>query len=327
MITPLQSLTSVTEALALPIDLRIKRDDLFPMPGGGNKARKIQTILQYALNHGYTALVTNGGPQSNHARATAIVAAQHGLHCHLVIHLQPGISYPNTGNILLMRLAGAEVDLCRHEELAERMDRAMERLTKNGHRPLYIWGGGHCVQGTIPFVEAAGEFQGQAEDWHPDFLVFASATGTTQAGFIIGFAPLGTRVIGISIARSTARGAPIVEQSIAEYQEHLGLPQSSFPVEFRDEWTCGGYEQTCPELLSIIRTAARAGLFVDPTYSGKALWGLVELVRSGQIPAGSKVLFWHTGGLMNLMAAPDLLWKGGGGRIVAEATERRALRA
>lgn len=192
----------------------------------------------------------------------AVVCAELGIRCHLVIVLEPDTPYLDSGNILLMRLSGATIEFCRKEQLAERMDAAMAALTRQGHHPLYGWGGGHGLQGTVAFVEAAAEAQAQCGEWRPDFMIAASATGSTQAGFAIGYAGSSTRVIGISVAREAERGTRIV------------------------------------------RRAARAGVFVDPTYSGKALRGLVELVRRGDVPRGSRVLFWHTGGLMNLLASP-----------------------
>lgn len=306
-ITPLQKISRVEAILGQNIDLRIKRDDLYPMPGGGNKARKIQCIIKYALANGYNALVTTGGPQSNHARATAIVAAQYGLPCHLVITLDSKKLYMNTGNILLMKMAGAEIEFCELSQLAAKMDSAMASFESKGFKPLYIWGGGHCVHGTEPFVEAVSEFRKQANGWEPDYMVFASATGTTHAGFSIGFADSPTKVIGISVARESQRGTSIVKQCIGEYQEYKKLLQKEIPVEFRDEWTCGGYEIYNEHLLNTIEKTAKAGIFVDPTYTGKAFTGLTDMIADGQIPAGSKVLFWHTGGLLNLTACREFI--------------------
>ncbi len=304
--TPLEANPRLAEALGLDIELRIKRDDLYPMPGGGIKARKIRYVMRDVVSAGHDVLVTNGGPQSNHARAAAVACAEIGIRCHLVIVLEPGTEYRDAGNILLMRLSGATMEFCRKDQLAERMDAAMASLTKHGHSPLYVWGGGHGVQGTLAFVEAAAEAQGQCGEWHADYMFAASATGSTQAGLAIGYAGSPTRVIGISVARDAERGGRIVCECVADYYAH-GLsapaPESTVKVEFRDEWTDGGYERTSPALLDVVQRAARAGVFVDPTYSGKALRGLVELVRRGEVPRGSRVLFWHTGGLMNLQAS------------------------
>lgn len=307
--TPLEANSRLLTVLGgdLDVDLRIKRDDLYPLPGGGIKARKIRYILRDVIAGGHDVLVTNGGPQSNHARAAAVGCAELGIRCHLVIVLEPDTPYLDSGNILLMRLSGATIEFCHKEQLAERMDAAMAALTRQGHHPLYVWGGGHGLQGTLAFVEAAAEAQAQCGEWRPDFMIAASATGSTQAGFAIGYAGSSTRVIGISVARAAERGARIVRECVAGYYAQ-GLPtpapQAAVHVDFRDEWTDGGYERTSPALLDIVRRAARAGVFVDPTYSGKALRGLVELVRRGDVPRGSRVLFWHTGGLMNLLASP-----------------------
>jgi 1-aminocyclopropane-1-carboxylate deaminase/D-cysteine desulfhydrase-like pyridoxal-dependent ACC family enzyme len=185
------------------------------------------------------------------------------------------------------------------------MDAAMELYAQQGHRPLYVWGGGHSLAGTHAFVDASAEVRRQCAGWEPDFLVMASATGSTQAGFAIGFADTRTRVLGISSARDAVRGGSVVRECIDEYLGHFSptSPDRGAPrVEFLDEWTDGGYERTSGALLEVVRTAARAGVYVDPTYSGKALRGLVALCRRGDIARGSRVLFWHSGGLMNLQA-------------------------
>jgi 1-aminocyclopropane-1-carboxylate deaminase/D-cysteine desulfhydrase-like pyridoxal-dependent ACC family enzyme len=287
----------------MDIDLRIKRDDLYPLYGGGIKARKIGYIVREAIEQGYDALVTNGGPQSNHARATAVVAAALGLKCHLVIVLEPGTQYSMSGNILLMRMSGAAIEYCTKDQLAARMDRAVSALENKGHRPLYIWGGGHCLQGTVAFVEAAAEARRQCGEWIPNYLVLASATGSTQAGLAIGYADLPTEVVGISIARETSRGTRIVGECIDEYLTANNQVRAPIRVIFRDDWTGGGYELYSPELFSVIDRASKAGHYFDPTYSGKGLRGLVSMTRQGEIPAGSRVLLWHTGGLLNLQAA------------------------
>jgi 1-aminocyclopropane-1-carboxylate deaminase/D-cysteine desulfhydrase-like pyridoxal-dependent ACC family enzyme len=287
----------------LDIDLYLKRDDLYPFCGGGSKARKMQYIMRDIEAAGNDVIVTNGGPQSNHARAAALMAADKGMPCHLVIVMEPGIPYPITGNLLLMKMSGATIEYCTKDQLGKRMDCAIEAYKKMGCNPAYIWGGGHFHAGTVAFVEAAEEARSQCGDWIPDFVVHASGTGTTQAGLAIGYADLPTRVIGISVARDAARGAQVVRDTITDYFEKTGGPRKDILVDFRDDWTCGGYEQTNSELLSVVMTAAKTGFMVDPTYSGKALYGLIKLMKRGDIPTGSRVLFWHTGSLLNLMAS------------------------
>jgi len=300
--TPVECGARLAAMLNLEIDLRVKRDDLYPMPGGGIKARKVEYIIRDAIEKGHDVIVTNGGPQSNHARASAIMAARLGILCHLVVVLEKGKRYANTGNVLLMRMAGASMEFCSKDELADRMDEAMRYLAGKGHHPLYIWGGGHCHAGTVAFVDAAREARAQCGGWAPDFLVMASGTGTTQAGLAIGYADAATQVIGVSVAREAERGGAVVQACIENYFREAGVPAREVDVDFRDDWTDGGYEATSPELYAVIESAAKAGYFFDSTYSGKAVRGLVDLVHRGEIPAGSKVLLWHSGGLLNLQA-------------------------
>jgi D-cysteine desulfhydrase len=302
--TPLIEHSRLLAKFGFDIDLRIKRDDLYPMAGGGVEARKIGYIMRDLIANGHDVIVTNGGPQSNHARAAAVLSAQLGIKCHIVVVLEPRKVYRDTGNILLMRLSGATIEFCSKEQLASCMDQAVGRFQTKGYNPVYVWGGGHCLAATIAFIDAANEAQSQCGEWQPNYLVFASGTGTTQAGLAIGYAGKSTRVIGISVARDTERGTQVINECISEYFNCI-FPhkRSTIEIDFRDEWTDGGYEKTSFALLDVIARAAQAGCFVDPTYSGKALRGLKELVERGEIPQGSKVLFWHTGGLMNLLAS------------------------
>jgi len=273
------------------------------MPGGGIKSRKILYIIDEILKNKHDVIVTNGGPQSNHARAAALMAAKFGLRCHLVIVLEPGVEYPLTSNILLMKMKGAVIEYCRKNQLSETMDRVIDHYGKAGNKPVYIWGGGHNAAGTHAFVEAAEEAQNQCGKWIPDYFVMASGTGSTQAGLIIGYGNFDTKVIGISVARKQNRGTSIIRDCISDYYSSLGLSAGGHEIYFYDNWTFGGYEKTSADLINLINNTAKAGIILDPTYSGKGFFGLVEMVKSGQIPSGSKVLFWHTGGLLNIMGS------------------------
>ncbi|TWU37659.1 D-cysteine desulfhydrase [Novipirellula aureliae] len=303
LMTPIEQHPVLVARLNLDVDLRVKRDDLYPSPGGGSKARKIKYIMRDLIAQGHDVLVTNGGPQSNHARASAVACSLLGIDCHLVLVIEKGVQYKETGNLLLMRMSGATIEFCEKDQLSERMDQAIKSYENKGRSPFYVWGGGHSVAGTIAYVEAAKETQLQCSDWIPDYLVVASGTGTTQAGLTIGYENQPTRIIGISVARDAVRGTQVIHDSIKSYFDHSELDAPHLTVDFRDEWTCGGYEKTNPTLLEIVQQSARSGLIVDPTYSGKALLGMLELIKRRVIRTGSKVLFWHTGGLMNLQAS------------------------
>jgi 1-aminocyclopropane-1-carboxylate deaminase/D-cysteine desulfhydrase-like pyridoxal-dependent ACC family enzyme len=295
----------------LHIDLAIKRDDLFPVTGGGNKARKIINILKEAESQGCNALVTTGGLQSNHARVTALAAAAIGWRCKLILHGNSEEASKPKGNLLLMHLAGAEIEVVEPSGIAQAMRAAMNTLRAEGATPYEIPGGGHSVAGAMAFVEAIGELSEQCQDagWQPEWIIHASGTGTTQAGLTVGLERLGwqTQVLGISVARRNPRGTDIIEQACRDLRLQLGIAHSSGNVDFRDDWVGEGYERADVSILSAIRVAAEMeGLILDPTYTGKAFAALLDLVQVGEIRKRAHVLFWHTGGLLNLMASNSL---------------------
>ena len=285
--------------------LWVKHDDEFPGACGGNKVRKLSAILEEAERNGCNALVTTGGASSNHARAAALVAAARGWRARIVIHESEPTVWP--ANLRLAQLAGAEISFCDRVVVAEAMDAAMEDLRDAGLRPWYIWGGGHTPAGGRAYREAAVELAGQCGEQGvtPDFIVVASGTGTTQGGLQAGAAialPHAT-VIGISVAHAHTKGVQRVQEALRMIDaDEVGQ------VMFHDEFLAGGYGSSNPEQAGVIRWAARTeGLLVDPIYTGKAFHGVRCLISTGRIGSGSTVVFWHTGGLMNLLSS-DLRW-------------------
>jgi D-cysteine desulfhydrase len=289
------------------IDLHIKRDDTFPAYGGGSKARQISHILPAILSAGHRAIVTNGGLRSNHARATALACAEAGLPCRLVLHDEGRESSGANGNLLLMKMAGAQIECCRLNELAHRMDTAVSEWVEQGLNPFHLRGAGHCLEGSLAYHAAANEARAQCGEWIPDYVIHASGTGTIQAGLTAGYSGLPTKVIGISVAREKERGLKAVREALIQLGTYLGEDWSQSTLLFRDDWVMGGYEKTSEEVFSVIDEAGRNGLILDPTYTGKAWLGLTRLLAAGEIPPGSKVLFWHTGGVLNLLASPHYL--------------------
>jgi 1-aminocyclopropane-1-carboxylate deaminase/D-cysteine desulfhydrase-like pyridoxal-dependent ACC family enzyme len=292
----------------LGIDLRVKRDDLLPAPAGGNKVRKCASIFRDLVPNGVDTIITHGGAQSNHARIVAMESARRGLACVLVLHGDTNTQFG--GNLLLSRLVGARIVTTSHSALWETVKRCEAELLSQGATPFIVPGGGHCLEGAQAYADAVEELAGQLQsDWTPDFIVHASGTGATQAGLLAGIErrQWQTVVVGISVGRVSARGKPIVEKCYHVLRARLGLKATARPVLFRDDWLCGGYEAFDAGILNTIADAAGSeGLLLDPTYTGKAFTGLRQLARSGFIPARSKVLFWHTGGLLNLVAAHAL---------------------
>ncbi len=301
IITPFQQLIRI--GFNYKINLYTKRDDLFPLSGGGNKARKLEYILSEAKREGYNAIVTTGSNQSNHLRATALNASILGWKTISIIHdLKPD---KFTGNLRITYLTGSELRFVNKSDVKVAMDEAMEDLKKEKLKPLYIWGGGHSVLGSFAYYEAVKELKGQVGDMIPDFIVVASGTGTTQAGIEVGvrqFFPK-CKVLGVSVARNQKKGKDAIIESMKEINKYLKNSVNLQDDIFFDDTKMGkGYEDTFPELLDTIKWAAQTeGLILDPTYTGKAFFGLKKYVENGVISKGSNVVFWHTGGLLNLM--------------------------
>jgi len=292
----------------LNINLRIKHDDLYPLPGGGSKARKLNYILNANVKKKYNAIVTTGSNQSNHLRATALWAAKLGWKLICVIHDDEPDSFK--GNLKIVKLTGAELRFIQKTEVKEAMDKAMDDLCNEGYKPFYIWGGGHCVEGALAYYEAVKELKEQLNGVEPDYLFVASGTGTTQAGIEIGIRQYlpGCKVIGISVSREKKRGKEAILESMNKLNTYLGNPiKMPENIEFDDNWIGNGYEAIYPELIETIKWAAKTeGLILDPTYSGKAFHALRMYAKNNKIKTNSNVVFWHTGGLLNLMATSKL---------------------
>jgi 1-aminocyclopropane-1-carboxylate deaminase/D-cysteine desulfhydrase-like pyridoxal-dependent ACC family enzyme len=292
----------------------VKRDDLFPEYYGGNKARKIVYILEDAAKRGSNALVTAGSSVSNHARVCALAAARLGWKCAIIVHPDDfGADPALNPNLEIIRLTGASLSTAELSEVPAAMDAQMARLRAEGYNPYYVWGGGHCVQGSLAYYQAVRELKAQVEEQcaaPPNFIVVASGTGSTHAGIHLGcFRFLnGCTVIGVSIARQQARATPIVEQSVRELAAHLDQadPETT-AVNVRADFMGRGYRDRVPEVDALIPELLELeGLPLDPVYTGKAFFGLVCMARRGDIAVGSRVVYWHTGGLVNLFSSLPL---------------------
>lgn len=287
--------------------LSVVRDDLFPFIGGGGKARKAVEYEVMLREGDYNALVTCGGIQSNHNRAMALMAARNGWKCHLCIQGIEERFLQEKGNALLNRLSGAECELIRPEDTAVAMDRAMEKLKAEGFNPYYVHGGGHDLPGGTSFVKAVEELKRQceAEDYKPDYIFHASGTGSTQAGIVVGLEKVGwgdVKVVGISVARQQKRGKQVIAEFANMLGEHYGMRKDfTADIIFSTDYLYGGYEQYTPEMSAYLERAMKeTGLMFDTTYSGKGFYGMMDYVKKNQLD-NKNIMFWHTGGLMNLM--------------------------
>lgn len=293
----------------LNIDLRVKRDDLIPFFGGGNKVRKMVPIITDAIGNGANAIVTTGGPNSNHLRVFALISAYLGWKCSVVIHSECPINVNNNINYQLIRMTGATIKECTLSNAPTEMDGEMARLEGDGFHPYYVWGGGHTPQGIRAYVDAVDELKVQLDGWSPDYIIVPSGTGGTHGGIHIGASEKypNTTTFGISVARSKSRGLRKLDDTLNMYVSEYGAVQCK-PFVFLDKYNAGGYERVNPDISATIKDcASRYGLILDPTYTGKAFTGMINLIREGFIGRGSKVLFWHTGGMMNLFPTSKLV--------------------
>ena len=302
--TPIDSLSRLRDAIGGGPALLVKRDDAIPFGFGGNKVRKLQLVAAQALAQGADTLITTGGVQSNHARATAAVAARMGLGCVLVASGAPPARL--TGNALLDRLLGAEVRYVgSREERAPAMESAAAELRANGRRPFVIPLGASTPLGAAAYAIAVTELLSQAPA--PDVIVLSTSSGGTQAGIIAGcrLHDVSTRVVGISADDPSAVIAGEVRRILAGVEELAGCTRGTLteaPIEIDDRFVGDGYGIATPQSDEALDLCARhEALFLDPTYTAKGMAGLISRVRSGEFLTGT-VIFWHTGGQVGLFS-------------------------
>jgi len=312
--TPLSPLERLTAALRGP-RLYIKRDDLTGLGLGGNKTRKLEFLLGEAMSQGCDCVVTGGAMQSNHSRQTAAAAAAVGLECHLALG---GEEPPTaTGNLLLDRLFGAVVHWCGSDRKGERIPRIAQDLHAQGHKPYIIPYGGSDPVGAMGFVAAIGELKAQlaSQDVRPDAVVFASSSGGTQAGMVVGMDlfDLDVPVIGIGVDKGEAGDLPY-ETWLATLADRLasrlgkagGYQAADFDV--RKGYVGGGYGVVGDlEREAISLVARQEGIVLDPVYTARAMGGLIDLIRRGEFDRSKSVVFWHTGGTPAVFAYADEL--------------------
>ena len=303
--TPVDELGSLCTALGGGPRLLVKRDDAIAFAFGGNKVRKMRLVAAEAQRCGADTLITTGGVQSNHARVTAAAAATLGMKCILVVN---GVAPDRpTANALLDKLLGADVRyVTARDERAPAMERAADEVRRTGGTPFVIPLGASTPLGAAGLVDAIAELAEQIDP--PDVIVHSSSSGGTQTGLVAGCALAGwsTRVIGVSADESSAVLERDVRVLLGGLAELLGFASDRFAsarVTVDDRFVGPGYGIPTAESREAIELTARTeALFLDPTYTGKAMAGLIARIRRREFDKGETVLFWHTGGQVALFA-------------------------
>ncbi len=322
--TPLEPLDRLSAHLG-GAAIWIKRDDQTGLAAGGNKTRKLEYLLAEAQAAGAQTIITCGAPQSNHCRQTAAAAAKCGYRCILVLRGDPPAKM--TGNLLLDDLLGAEIVWSHTDSRETVMQQVYAQEQAAGNIPYLIPLGGSNRVGAASYVAAVQELAGQLNSPHPvsitsekqgassggfSRILFASSSGGTHAGLAVGAKAMmpGTEVLGLSVDEPLNILKANVARIANETAAWLGLPFTFTPADIsaNADYIGVGYALMGGREHETIRLLARLeGILVDPVYTGKALGGLIDLIRTGVINKDERVLFWHTGGGPALFAYADEL--------------------
>jgi len=285
--------------------LYVKRDDLTGLALGGNKTRKLEFLIAEAQANGAKTLLTTGAAQSNHCRQTAAAAARFGFQCTLILSGEKPDNM--AGNTLLDHLLGAQIIWVEKEKRDETLQSVFNDLRESGQRPYLIPYGGSNATGALAYAYALEELitQHQPIDW----VVFASSSGGTQAGLIlgVGLTQWEGQILGISVDEPEALLRERIRDLIESGSRILNkdFNAASTPILVNDDYTGAGYGMMGqPEKEAIHLFAQQEGLLLDPVYTGRAAAGLIDLIRCGYFKPTDTVVFWHTGGTPALFASP-----------------------
>ena len=294
----------VEDAVIEDLPIKVVRDDQYPIFGGGTKSRKATAYETFLRENGYNAVVTCGGIHSNHNRAIALMAMANGWKCHLVYHGEECEFKKGKGNAGLVMMSGVETEFVAVDGIAKAMDGAMMRFEAEGLKPYYIHGGGHDLPGGTSFVDAVKELKRQCDEteYKPDYIYHATGTGSTQAGIAVGLDLVGwndVKLIGMSVARPAERGKKVVVDFANMLAEHYGLDKKyEDSIAFDDSYVGSGYDQKNTELNKFVKKVHQdTGLLVDTTYSGKAMYGMMDYIKKNNLKGN--FLFWLSGGPLN----------------------------
>ena len=301
--TPIETLPRLSEALGGP-RLLIKRDDQTGLAFGGNKTRKLEFLVAEARDQGAKTLISGGALQSNHCRQTAAAAARFGFECILV--LTGDIPEQASANLLLDQLFRAEI-----VHVADRKDRdrilqqTFDHAAEKGMKPYLVPYGGSSPTGALGYAFAVKELIEQ--NVHADWIVFATSSGGTHAGLLLGQRVFGYkgRLLGISVDESEEWLKQHVSELASTASEKLGKRIQFTPDEVIANANCcsAGYGVLTEQEREAIRLFATCeGLLLDPVYTGRAAAGMIDLIRKGFFNKDETVLFLHTGGQPALFA-------------------------
>lgn len=323
--SPITPMKRLSEALGGKVEIYAKREDCNSgLAYGGNKTRKLEYLIPEAINGGYDTLVSIGGIQSNQTRQVAAVAAHLGMDCVLVqenwVDYHDAV-YDRVGNIELSRIMGADVRLDSAGfdiGIRRSWQEAMDDVKAKGKKPFPIPAG--CSEhpyGGLGFVNFAKEVAEQEKElgFKFDYIVVCAVTGSTQAGMVVGFAEQGRHktVLGIDASAKPEKTKAQVLRIAQNTAKLVDLPIQLTEEDINLDTRFAGPAYGLPNdgTMEAIRLCGRTeGVLIDPVYEGKSMAGLIGLIRNGEIPEGSKVLYVHLGGAPALNAYSYLFRNG-----------------
>jgi L-cysteate sulfo-lyase len=308
--TPLEPLENLSRHLDGP-QIWIKRDDCTVVATGGYKVRKLEFLVGDAKAQGANHLVTQGAVQSNHVRQTAAVAKRFGMKCTALLEHRIDTNdrdYLNSGNVLLDRLFDTAIEYRPGGmDMNAEAEAKGEALKAAGEKPYVIPGGGSNRVGALGYVSCAQELMQQADEMglKIDRVVTATGSAGTQAGLLVGLqgSNTGVPVLGIGVRLPKDRQEANVHRLAEATAEYVGMRGgiSRTAVVANCDYVGAGYGRPTDGMTEAVLMLARLeGVLLDPVYSGKAMAGLIDLIRKGEIGKGETVVFLHTGGAVGL---------------------------
>ncbi len=318
--TPIEFLPNFSKALDNKVNIYIKRDDLLPGTAGGNKTRKLDFCIADAVAKGSDTIITCGAVQSNHCRLTLSWAVKEGLDCYLVLEERVKNSYTPqaSGNNFLFQLLGVKgiTVVSGGSNMMGEMEKIAEKLKAEGRKPYIIPGGASNALGALGYVSCMEEIMNQmfTQGLNFDHIVVPSGSAGTHAGIIAGMIGnnINIPVTGIGVNRPKAVQQEAVHKLANQTLDLIGVEQK-VPAEKGiafDDYVGPGYSLPTDAMVEAVKLLARSeGILLDPVYSGKAMSGLIDLVKKDYFKKGSNVLFLHTGGSPALYAYLDTFRK------------------
>ena len=302
----------------LGANIYIKRDDHTGSEISGNKIRKLEYLAKDAVDKGCDLLITCGGIQSNHCRATVVAATMLGMKSAVLLRISD--TPPVTGNYFLDKLLGADIKFCTRDEYSnhrgEIMEAMAEEYRKQGYKPYIIPEGASNAIGTLGYYNCMNEILMQEKELGITFntIVVATGSGGTYAGLYLAneVQKLGKRVIGMAVCDDTEYFTNIAHNIATEALQYLPQEYGNESlerknIEINDKYVGIGYAQSRPEELEFIKKFARQeAVILDPVYTGKAMYGIYnELQNGGNLNKDDNILFIHTGGLFGLFPVSE----------------------